>query len=105
MGELNQLMEFTHSSLQENQKLIDNIDTYLKQIRESCDLVTSESSKDEFIYQNEKSEIIKFIEDLESEKQILWVRESADCQHRRSRKNCWRKYKKVIERSKALLRS
>lgn len=88
MGELNQLMEFTHSSLQENQKMIDNIDTYLKQIRESCDLVTSESSKDEFIYQNERSEIIKFIEDLESEKQILWVRESVDCQRRRSRKNC-----------------
>lgn len=47
---------------------------YLKQISDSCDAVTSESSKEEFIYQSEKGDIVKFIMDLDSEKQILWVR-------------------------------
>lgn len=70
---MNQLIEFTRTSFEQKQKLIEDIDVYLKQISDSCDAVTSESSKEEFIYQSEKGDIVKFIMDLESEKQILWV--------------------------------
>lgn len=71
---MNQLIEFTRTSFEQKQKLIEDIDVYLKQISDSCDTVASESSKEEFIYQSEKGEIVKFIMDLESEKQILWVK-------------------------------
>lgn len=74
--ELNRMIEFTESTIFEKQKIsnvISDIDVYLKRIRDSCDFVTSESSKEEYIYQTDKDEINKCMDDLDSEKQALWV--------------------------------
>ena len=70
------MIEFTESTIFQKQKIanvIKDIDVYLKRIHDSCDFVTSESSKEEYIYQTERDEISKYMDDLDSEKQALWV--------------------------------
>lgn len=76
IDELNRMIEFTESTIFQKQKIanvIKDIDVYLKRIHDSCDFVTSESSKEEYIYQTERDEISKYMDDLDSEKQTLWV--------------------------------
>ena len=60
IDELNRMIEFTESTIFQKQKIanvIKDIDVYLKRIHDSCDFVTSESSKEEYIYQTERDEI------------------------------------------------
>ena len=76
IDELNRMIEFTESTIFQKQKIanvIKDIAVYLKRIHDSCDFVTSESSKEEYIYQTERDEISKYMDDLDSEKQALWV--------------------------------
>lgn len=71
IDELNRMIEFTESTIFQKQKIanvIKDIDVYLKRIHDSCDFVTSESSKEEYIYQTERDEISKYMDDLDSEK-------------------------------------
>lgn len=73
---MNHIIEFTESTIFQKKKIVDildDIDTYVKRVHKACDLMSTESSKEEYLYQTEKDEIMKYMDDLDSEKQLLWV--------------------------------
>ena len=46
---------------------------YLKRVHESCDLISSETIKEEMIYTNKKEMIKEELDQLENKKQLYWV--------------------------------
>lgn len=46
---------------------------YLQRVHESCDLISSETIKEEMIYTNKKEMIKEELDQLENKKQLYWV--------------------------------
>ena len=46
--------------------------SYLRRFHESCDSISAEISKEQYLFQREREEIVGVIEELNQRKQTLW---------------------------------
>ena len=46
--------------------------SYLTRFHESCDSISAEISKEQYLFQREREEIVNVIEELNQRKQALW---------------------------------
>ena len=76
--------ESTLSTKQEENAMVDNVDlylllykvvmiSYLHKVNDSCNLLSSNTVKEEFAYKTQKEELTDQLNSLENEKQYLWV--------------------------------
>lgn len=76
--------ESTLSTKQEENAMVDNVDlylllykvvmiSYLQKVNDSCNLLSSNTVKEEFAYKTQKEELTDQLNSLENEKQYLWV--------------------------------
>lgn len=87
MDELRRMLSFSESTLstkQEENAMVDNVDlylllnkvvmiSYLQKVNDSCNLLSSNTVKEEFAYKTQKKELTDQLNSLENEKQYLWV--------------------------------